>query len=112
MFISVGKSIPQDLCYTYVILVGLFLLRNCDVHPAVLIVCYTLRNMIEGCIRGGEFVVDFTWVLFAYFFVFLGVVFCQIMIADIILPLLQPFCAQQIAIWELLLLEDFSFVYE
>ena len=56
--------------------------------------------------------VDFSGMLFAYFLVFFLIVLAQVVVPHIILPVLKPFCTDDVAIVQLLLLEDFGLVGE
>ena len=56
--------------------------------------------------------VDFSGMLFAYFFVFFLIVLAQVVVPHIILPVLKPFGTDDVAIVQLLLLKDFGLVGE
>jgi hypothetical protein len=54
--------------------------------------------------------VDFARMFFADFFMFFVIIFTQIIVADILFPILKPLRTDDIAVVEFLLFEDFAFV--
>lgn len=94
MIILGCKYLPYLLCNCNKVIILLFFL----IDNSIKIIIVIERDWVEWFVLNDNIKVDFTGVFFTDFFMLLLVIFREVVIPDILLPIFKPFGTNQVAV--------------